>query len=80
MGNYILYMTPSRTFWGFLAYFLMLIGFFLDIKQQSAIIGQTVQINQDIAESIRAENAQFESIRSMAESNAQNTEEVANQA
>jgi methyl-accepting chemotaxis protein len=49
-------------------------------KQQSAIIGQTVQINQDIAESIRAENAQFESIRAMAESNAQNTEEVANQA
>ena len=31
--NYILYMTPSRTFWGFLAFFLMLIGFFLDIKQ-----------------------------------------------
>lgn len=31
--NYIIYMTPTRTFWGFLAFFLTLIGFFLDIKQ-----------------------------------------------
>ena len=30
--NYILYMIPSRTFWGFLFFFLILIAFFLDIK------------------------------------------------
>lgn len=30
--NYILYMIPSRTFWGFLFFFLVLIAFFLDIK------------------------------------------------
>lgn len=30
--NYILYMLPSRTFWGFLFFFLILIAFFLDIK------------------------------------------------
>ena len=50
------------------------------IKRQSDIIKQTVDINQDIAESIRDENQQFVSIRAMAESNAKNTEEVANQA
>lgn len=30
--NYLLYMVPSRTFWGFLFFFLILISFFLDIK------------------------------------------------
>ena len=30
--NYLLYMIPSRTFWGFLFFFLILIAFFLDIK------------------------------------------------
>lgn len=30
--NYILYMVPSRTFWGFLFFFIILIGFFLDLK------------------------------------------------
>ena len=30
--NYILYMIPSRTFWGFLFFFLVLMAFFLDIK------------------------------------------------
>ncbi len=30
--NYILYMIPSRTFWGFLFFFLVLIAFYLDIK------------------------------------------------
>lgn len=30
--NYIIYMVPSRTFWGFLFFFIILIGFFLDLK------------------------------------------------
>ncbi len=30
--NYLLYMLPSRTFWGFLFFFLILLAFFLDIK------------------------------------------------
>jgi len=30
--NYILYTYPSRTFWGFLFFFIILIAFFLDIK------------------------------------------------
>ncbi len=30
--NYILYMIPSRTFWGFLFFFMILIAFFLDVK------------------------------------------------
>lgn len=30
--NFILYMIPSRTFWGFLFFFLILLAFFLDIK------------------------------------------------
>lgn len=50
------------------------------IKRQSEIIRQTVDINQNIAESIRDENEQFVSIRAMAENNAKNTEEVAVQA
>jgi methyl-accepting chemotaxis protein len=49
-------------------------------KKQSEIIKKTVDINQNIAESIRAENEQFVTIREMAESNAENTEKVAIQA
>lgn len=30
--NYLLYMLPTRTFWGFLFFFLILIAFFLDIR------------------------------------------------
>lgn len=30
--NYLLWMLPSRTFWGFLFFFLILMAFFLDIK------------------------------------------------
>lgn len=30
--NYLLYMIPSRTFWGFLFFFLILVAFFLDLK------------------------------------------------
>ena len=30
--NYLLYMIPTRTFWGFLFFFLILTAFFLDIK------------------------------------------------
>ena len=30
--NYLLYMLPTRTFWGFLFFFLILIAFFLDVK------------------------------------------------
>lgn len=30
--NYLLYMVPSRTFWGFLFFFLILIAFYLDLK------------------------------------------------
>lgn len=30
--NYLLYMIPTRTFWGFLFFFLILMAFFLDIK------------------------------------------------
>lgn len=30
--NYLLYLIPSRTFWGFLFFFLILMAFFLDIK------------------------------------------------
>lgn len=30
--NYILYMVPSKTFWGFLFFFIILMAFFLDFK------------------------------------------------
>lgn len=30
--NYILYMVPSKTFWGFLFFFIILMAFFLDMK------------------------------------------------
>ena len=49
-------------------------------NKQSEVIKKTVSINQDIAQSIRNENAQFASINSMAESNANDTTQVATQA
>ena len=48
--------------------------------KQAEVIKKTVSINQDIAESIRDENDQFTSINVMAESNANDTMEVATQA
>lgn len=47
---------------------------------QTDVINRTVEINQDIAESIRSENEQFNDINSMAESNANDTAAVAAQA
>ncbi len=49
-------------------------------SKQAEVIKKTVSINQDIAESIRNENEQFSSINFMAESNANDTMEVATQA
>ncbi|MCM1144545.1 MAG: methyl-accepting chemotaxis protein [Blautia sp.] len=49
-------------------------------SKQSAVIEKTVSINQDIAESIRNEIEQFNSINSMAEGNANDTAEVSAQA
>lgn len=49
-------------------------------NKQSEVIKKTVSINQDIAKSIRNENEQFGSINSMAESNANDTTQVATQA
>lgn len=49
-------------------------------REQSEVIKNTVLINQDIAESIRNENEQFNAISAMAESNASDTAEVATQA
>lgn len=49
-------------------------------SKQSQVIRNTVSINHDIAESVRAENEQFASINAMAESNANDTAEVALQA
>lgn len=48
--------------------------------KQSEVIKKTVSINQDIVESVRNENEQFNSINAMAESNANDTTEVATQA
>ena len=48
--------------------------------KQAEVIKKTVSINQDIAESIRNENEQFNSINEMAESNANDTAEVTAQA
>ncbi len=48
--------------------------------KQSEVIMKAVSINQDIAESIRNENEQFNSINAMVESNTTNTAEVATQA
>ncbi len=49
-------------------------------EKQSEVIKNTVSINRDIAESIRNTNEQFAAINSMAESNASDTMEVAEQA
>lgn len=49
-------------------------------SKQAEVIKRTVSINQDIAESIRNENEQFNSINAMAESNANDTTNVAMQA
>ena len=40
--NYILYMVPSKTFWGFLFFFIILIGFFLDLKLALGISAATL--------------------------------------
>ncbi len=48
--------------------------------KQAEVIRKTVQINQDIADSIRNENEQFGSINTMAESNAKNMAELTSQA
>lgn len=49
-------------------------------SKQSEVIEKTVSFNQDIAESIRNENEQFNSINAMAESNANDITAVAAQA
>jgi len=49
-------------------------------SKQARVIKNTVSINEDIAKRIKDENSQFRSIKDMAESNANNTTEVANQA
>ena len=49
-------------------------------SKQAEVIKKTVSINEDIAESIRSENEQFNAINAMAESNANDTTEVAAQA
>lgn len=49
-------------------------------SNQSNVIRNTVSINQEIAESIRNENEQFNSINTMAESNANDIAEVTSQA
>ncbi len=49
-------------------------------SKQADVIKRTVSINQDIAESIKNENEQFHSINIMAESNANDTTNVAMQA
>lgn len=49
-------------------------------SNQAEVIKKTVTINEDIAESIRSENEQFNSINAMAESNANDTTNVAAQA
>lgn len=48
--------------------------------KQAEVIKKTVSINQDIAESIKNENEQFNPINVMAESNANDTAQVAAQA
>jgi len=49
-------------------------------SKQAEVIKKTVSINQDIAESIRNENEQFNSINDLAENNANDTSEVSTQA
>ena len=50
--NYLLYMLPSRTFWGFLFFFLILMAFFLDIKLVLST-GLTCMISLFIAWAVR---------------------------
>ena len=49
-------------------------------NKQAEVIKNTVSINQDIAENIKNENEQFNSINAMAENNASDTAEVTAQA
>ena len=49
-------------------------------SKQATVIKNTVSINEDIAKRIKDENNQFRSIKDMAESNANDTAEVASQA
>lgn len=49
-------------------------------SEQAEVIKKTVLINQDIADSIKNENEQFSAINAMAENNANDTTEVAEQA
>ena len=49
-------------------------------SKQAEVIKKTVSINEDIAERIKNENDQFNSINAMAESNANDTTEIATQA
>lgn len=49
-------------------------------SRQAEVIKRTISINQDIAESIKTENEQFNSINAMAEGNANDTTNVAMQA
>ncbi len=49
-------------------------------NKQAEVIKRTISINQDIAESIQNENEQFNSINAMAESNANDTTQIATQA
>lgn len=49
-------------------------------NRQSEVIKKTVSISQDIVESIKNENEQFNTINAMAESNANDTNQVAEQA
>lgn len=48
--------------------------------KQADVIKNTVSINQDIAESIKNENEQFNAINAMVEGNANDTNEVNSQA
>ncbi len=50
--NYIIYMVPTRTFWGFLCFFLILIGFFMDIKLLS-VTGSICIVSMFIAWFVR---------------------------
>lgn len=53
--NYLLYMIPSRTFWGFLFFFLILIAFFLDMKLVLAS-GSICMVSLFVAWGIRGTN------------------------
>ena len=53
--NYILYMIPSRTFWGFLFFFLVLVAFFLDVRFELTV-GLICTISLLIAWGVRGTN------------------------